>query len=431
MANYKSLNDSKWESLFEKYGILKKVKKRGVFKITSKVINEQRESRLMTKFDHEDHLPEIFKKNKLSILPISRWEYIIWHFDAYKKLKYNKNLPLINIDSRPDLESLDTKNIFSESIALNCALATGVLSTLIWGNKNAKCDLTINGRMSSQNFTFHIRDRGKDTLSELNIKNAQVEIDWGYEWEDAILIIEAKNRKCDDFLIRQLYYPYRLWRSKVTNKRIIPIFLTISNDVFSFFIYRFTDELNYNSIELIEQKNFIIGLEPITLEEVEEIINNTRIKREPEIPFPQANDFEKCINLLEILENWEKTKVEIATEYSFHRRQADYYVNAAKYLWFIEIKSDKVLLTRNGRDLIKKKRRERNKTLIKSIVSHKIFKDVLLLYITTGKRPLLKNVIDEMRGNSLYNMGRNSTYKRRASTILQRCDWIMKLTDEE
>jgi hypothetical protein len=117
------------------------------------------------------------------------------------------------------------------------------------------------------------------------------------------LIIEAKNRKCDDFLIRQLYYPYRLWRSKVTNKRIIPIFLTISNDVFSFFIYRFTDELNYNSIELIEQKNFIIGLEPITLEEVEEIINNTRIKREPEIPFPQANDFEKCINLLEILEN--------------------------------------------------------------------------------------------------------------------------------
>jgi len=72
MANYKSLNDSKWESLFEKYGILKKVKKKGVFKITSKVINEQRESRLMTKFDHEDHLPEIFKKNKLSILPISR-----------------------------------------------------------------------------------------------------------------------------------------------------------------------------------------------------------------------------------------------------------------------------------------------------------------------------------------------------------------------
>ena len=69
------------------------------------------------------------------------------------------------------------------------------------------------------------------------------------------------------------------------------------------------------------------------MEEVEEIINNTRIKREPEIPFPQANDFEKCINLLEILENWEKTKVEIATEYSFHRRQADYYVNAAKIFY--------------------------------------------------------------------------------------------------
>jgi hypothetical protein len=72
MATLKKLNDEAWEAIFKKYNILKKIEKNGVFLIKSSVINKFRESRLMTKFDHIDDLPEIFKDNNLSILPTSR-----------------------------------------------------------------------------------------------------------------------------------------------------------------------------------------------------------------------------------------------------------------------------------------------------------------------------------------------------------------------
>ena len=61
----------------------------------------------------------------------------------------------------------------------------------------------------------------------------------------------------DDFLVRQLYYPYRLWKNK-TQKQVIPIFLFYSNDIFSFYIYRFTDDKYYNSIEFVKQNEKLV-----------------------------------------------------------------------------------------------------------------------------------------------------------------------------
>jgi hypothetical protein len=63
--------------------------------------------------------------------------------------------------------------------------------------------------------------------------------------------------KCDDFIVRQLYYPYRLRSSKI-KKEVVPILMTVSNDVFSFFIFKFNEENDYSSISLVEKKNFII-----------------------------------------------------------------------------------------------------------------------------------------------------------------------------
>ncbi|SUA50448.1 Uncharacterised protein [Oligella ureolytica] len=49
--------DQNWEKIFLKYKILDEIKKNGFFEITSKEINEFREARLMTKFDHRSQLP--------------------------------------------------------------------------------------------------------------------------------------------------------------------------------------------------------------------------------------------------------------------------------------------------------------------------------------------------------------------------------------
>jgi hypothetical protein len=68
----KSKNDKAWQLIFDKYQIKDKISKEGHFEITARKINEFREARLMTKFDHKSQLPRLFSENNLSILPISR-----------------------------------------------------------------------------------------------------------------------------------------------------------------------------------------------------------------------------------------------------------------------------------------------------------------------------------------------------------------------
>ena len=68
----KSQNDKAWEALFKKYDILQQIESDGKFIISASQIKEYREPRLMAKFDHNINLPQIFAKNNLAILPISR-----------------------------------------------------------------------------------------------------------------------------------------------------------------------------------------------------------------------------------------------------------------------------------------------------------------------------------------------------------------------
>jgi hypothetical protein len=67
-----SKNNEAWNEIFAKYKILEKIGRSELFFIDANQIKEFREPRLMTKFDHQTSLPDMFKKNNLSILPITR-----------------------------------------------------------------------------------------------------------------------------------------------------------------------------------------------------------------------------------------------------------------------------------------------------------------------------------------------------------------------
>ena len=84
-----SKNNIAWEKIFTKYKILQRISETGSAVIYSNEINDFREARLMTKFDHRSHLPKIFSENSLSILPISRGGYIIGSFEIFHDLKKN------------------------------------------------------------------------------------------------------------------------------------------------------------------------------------------------------------------------------------------------------------------------------------------------------------------------------------------------------
>ena len=89
MERNKLDNNEARKIIFDKFNILDEIKKNWVYKISASVISPIREARLMTKFDHKDNIPKIFAENGLSILPINRWTYLIWHFETHKDISYD------------------------------------------------------------------------------------------------------------------------------------------------------------------------------------------------------------------------------------------------------------------------------------------------------------------------------------------------------
>lgn len=424
-----SLNDIAWEKLFSKLKIVEGISRSGIFEISASQIKEFREPRLMTKFDHKSQLPAIFKYHGLSILPISRGGYVIAPFQTFKHFEKNESDDVIKIDFPGYLESLDYKNITSESTAINCSFASHILHDFL---EEEELTQTVSGRMSSSSFSFDINSKpGKLSVA---VANSQIEIDGGFEGVHSLSIIEAKNYISDDFIIRQLYYPYRLWSSKIS-KPVRPIFLTYTNGIFHLREYVFEESNNYNSILLIRQKKYFLREGAINLETIEKCIARTNVKPEPELPFPQADSFERIVNLTELLkQNGSLYKSDITENYDFDERQTNYYTDAARYLGLVTKrtvdKSIEFALTKEGESLFAKNIYDRQLELVKLIVAHQVFRDVLLATIETGEVPHRDEVVEIMKRCNLYNVRKESTYRRRASTIISWINWIISLAEE-
>ena len=82
---------------------------------------------LMAKFDHTINLPKIFTDNRLAILPITRGDYVISHFNAYHIFDPDKS-PITRFSLPAHIQSMNANNIPSEAIALNCAVASGIIA---------------------------------------------------------------------------------------------------------------------------------------------------------------------------------------------------------------------------------------------------------------------------------------------------------------
>lgn len=420
-------NDKAWERLFEKYGILKKIESEGKCIISADQIKEFREPRLMTKFDHRVNLPELFTKNSLSILPITRGEYMISTFSAYKEFE-NASSNICRVSLPGHLQSLSPQFLLSESIALNCAAACGILSDFL---EDEDILPTVNGRMSSGRFDFEILTEG-GTLT-VPVNNSQIEIDAAYEGVQYLSLFEAKKYLSDDFLIRQLYYPFRAWSSRIT-KPVKTVFLMFSNGTFYLYQYQFEEPGNYNSLRLIKQKNYSISRK-ISLYDIEEIIRNVLVVPEPRVAFPQANTMSRVINLMELLVERPLSKQEITEKYAFDKRQTNYYTDAGRYLGIIEKKrglngKTEFFLTELGRYIMTLDFSERLLAIVKEILKHKAFNETMKLYLKCGYRPDVRTVVSIMKESELYKVGSESTFERRASTVVRWIDWILSIIEE-
>ncbi len=117
--------------LFISHDIINEVKKEGVFTISSRDINQHREARLMTKLDHQANLPVLFQDNQLSILPVTRGDYVIGKFETYKDFEALDSEEIHYVSLPEDIQSIDFTKITSETTAINAAYVSGILSDFL------------------------------------------------------------------------------------------------------------------------------------------------------------------------------------------------------------------------------------------------------------------------------------------------------------
>lgn len=427
LSGIMGLNDTAWENLFDKYHILAEIERNGQFTISANQIKEFREPRLMTKFDHKVNLPTIFAENQLAILPVTRGDYVISSFSAYKEFEQpSTDVQRISIPAH--IQSLMPQFLVSEAIALNCANACGILEDFL---EDEALVATVSGRMSSGEFNFNI-DSASGTRA-VSVTNSQIEIDAAYEGINYLSLFEAKRDLSDDFLVRQLYYPFRVWSNRVT-KIVKPVFLIFSNGIFNLYQYQFDDPQNYNSLRLVKQKNYVIATE-ICLSDIENLLGTVPEVQEPEISFPQADSMSRIINLIELLHEKPMTRNSITTEYAFDVRQTNYYTDAGRYLGLIDKGRDEdnnilFQLSEKGHRIMNLAYRERQLAIVSQILEHKPFRETLKLRLQNGVMPDKNTIVRIMKNSNLYNIGAESTYFRRSSTIIGWTNWILSIIDD-
>lgn len=425
-----SVINKNWLEIFKELNVLEKIKDSGFYEITSREINKFKEARLMTKFDHKSNLPQIFLENKLSILPLTRGSYIIGSFDAYQNVKYDAKISSTRFSIPGNIESIDINNLYSESSALNCAYISHMIDDLA-GEMTLP---TVSGRMSTGIFNYNIRGIINNNVYPISVINSQCEIDGGYEGLNKLILVEAKNFISDDFLVRQLYYPFRLWHNKIS-KEVIPVFMTYSNDIFSFFIYKFENINEYNSLKLIEQKNYTITPDVITLDDIYDVLQNVQIIQEPEVPFPQADSFLRVVDLLGLLTENELTSDDITNNYDFDKRQTSYYTDAGIYLGLIRKSSSNKIVTyclnNKAKSIMSKRFKQKYLALTKCILEHEVFNKVLRKYFN-GLAPVSKmDIVEIMNGCFIYNVKNQNTINRRAQTVNKWIEWILNLQSKK
>lgn len=414
--------ENAWESIFKKYNILQEIDNQGIVKITADQIKEFYEPRLITKFDFSNTRPPILKNNELGILPIDNGTYVIGKFNLYMNLKKIKSDPEV-LDMPSYIETIDPDNIYSEANALHVAVLTGMLDKVV-GESLVQ---SISGRMRANGFSFTINSLDGNKNIKIDVTKPQIEVDGGYEGKHHVVVVEAKNTITEDFIVRQLYYPYRYWSNKV-NKPVIPLFFVYDSGIYTIYKFCFKDPENYNSLELLEAKRFVVRY-PGAIEKIKKMcFSLTLVEELPQsvVPFPQADSFTRIIDIMYLLDEGSMSAAEIAEKFEFDKRQGNYYISAGIYLELFKKDSksnSKYTLTQLGKKILYSNLKQRNLKLAQQILKHRVFNKAFRYYCENGRVPNKKIICNYMEMDPSLPKGR--TRARRANSVLAWINWII------
>lgn len=421
-------NDEAWEKIFENLSLLPEIERQGFVYVTADAIKAagNREPRLLAKLDTNDSRPNIFKQYKLSILPVENGKYVIFRDESAKTYfplgKILAEVPAEEYVPKKDYseyQSLDVRNLSSESQAIDFAHLVSLLRTF---TNEKELNLTIRGRQRSEKFPVVIPGSGH--VAE--VKGVQIEVDAGYESPERIYLFEAKLGRVEDFNIRQLYYPFKDWSCR-SSKEVIPLFFVYTNGLFYILQFAFGEE--YGELCCMRSKCFTVNepvKQPVNLKQ---LLAESRIEPEPAVPYPQANDLDKIID---IVTNFHSAglsnKPAIADFFEFDERQGDYYANAGYYLGLLKRVpfSVEFSLTREGEYIAKSENRSRrNLLLLKQMLKRPSFHEIISRFDSSG-RDLSSLSVEVLAPIIQKHSGLNkTTARRRASAVVSWLRWMV------
>ena len=352
-------------------------------------------------------------------MPVSRSEYLVGRFNLYERFPETQRGEVRTLELPAGLDTLSLEAVSSEAVALNGASASGMLEDFLGC---APLQATVAGRMSTHGLKVRLPDLGVDVA----VDRAQMEIDGGFESLEHLVLVEAKNHLSEDFNIRQLYFPYRRFQQRLA-KDVVPVYLVYSNGIFHLYRYKFRDPADFRSISLVDSARYALSSSHLDAQAALDIVRAVAPEPEPAVPFPQANSFERVVNLLELIALQPLSKAEITQRYDFDPRQADYYANAARYLGLAEPVEDTWEPTERGRRVIEQPQRDaRNGALIRALAARRVFREVLELSLARGAVASTAEICAAMDGLGLSL----ATSRRRASTVARWTQWVLDTVAE-
>lgn len=378
-----------------------------------------REARNMAYMDERAKVPSIFEAHSLFILPVSNGKYAIVRGEGYHELEadsvvYENFQPSFPLGT----SILDPER--SEGSAVSYAWNSGIISK-ITGQTSVL--LGPPGRFALDPFDFKV-----DGYAQLHQEGAQAEIDGFFYSSQSACLMEFKARECTDFLIRQLYYPYRHWSGRAARYNwaaVRPFFVDFNLDplTFRFFEYEFTDPADYESISLISARGLRVKA---TTRPFRGLLDVT-----PEASLasltPQADNIDRVLRVPFLVAEGHANAFLIAENERFTRRQSSYYRRAAEALGFVIRRGRSYDLTELGRRYVAAGPVQRNELATIQLARIPAIHEILESISAGGGEPMTRARVGRILQSHDPRI-HGTTVPRRTATVLAWLRWVQQTT---
>ena len=360
-----------------------------------------REPRLMMKFDHSALLPPKLKQHGAFILPLKNGLYAILQGQGYHHPEPCP--PPIEFPRQTVFQLGTTETGLSEMQYLDQAYNSGILAHFL---SEPVLYPTIRGRKRSPQFCFH---HGKH---ELDVAGVQVEIDGGFEGRHSVTVVEAKIGECEDFHLRQLYYPFRFWSSQTT-KRVRPVFFTYSPNekLYRLREYLFEPAETYGPPQLVKAAAYrlVQPTAPVT----------RPLPVRESGPIPQADRLDKVALVPFLVHEGFSTPDALAPLLEFTERQGRYYLDAASSLGLL---TRDYQLSELGQEYLTSAPDIRHQILARAIFTLPLAQEVLTRLLLDSRGQIKKSEFLDLAERSTVSLA-PTTARRRAQTLWSWLIW--------